>query len=411
MNQLIKMLIPVTVLAATVVTAAAQNYYVPVNIFPYANDRIQNRNGNLPQGNVVLGGVPFAIQSGVNNCWFAEFSGGPNPRSVTIPVNVRGVKEIHTLLSTAWGQSGQALVRVEVTGTNGAFFAKDMVGNVDIRDWNEFTYTNSINGTTTTQVFTSGTARVDKQVIALPSVFENEEVLSVRVVDSGGVNVSRVYFQGLTVVIDQPPARVWLPELGGNGRQYNAYQAPEGITWSQANAQAQSLGGELVSMNSAAENAFAYSLVGGNAAFWFTNENGDGMGPWIGGLQLPGSLEPVSGWQWVDGEGFSYTNWASGEPNNVNGGTEDRAHFFGSRVPRNSTWNDYPSEFLLRGYVVEFSRCVGDFNGDGGFDGSDVQAFFSDWEAGNLNADVNEDGGIDGQDIEFFFSRWEAGSC
>ena len=412
MNQFMKKLIPVAVVAATSLTAAAQDYFVPINIFPYSNDRMQGRNADLPQGNVVLGGVPFAIQPGVNNCWFAEYSGGPNPRSMTIPVNVRGVREIHTLLSTAWGQGGpDALVRVEVTGTNGAFFTKDMVGNVDIRDWNNFIFTNSINGTTTTEVFTSGTARIDKQVMALPPEFENEDVLSVRVVDTGGVNFSRVYFQGLTVVIDQPPARVWQPELGGNDRQYNAYQTPQGITWAQANTQAQILGGELVSINSAAENVFAYSLVGGNAAFWFTNMNGDGMGPWIGGQQLPGSSEPAGGWEWVDGEVFGYTNWATGEPNNVNGGIEDRAHFFGTNVPRNSTWNDFPGGFLLRGFVVEFSRCIGDYNADGGFDGSDVQAFFNEWEAGNLNADVNEDGGIDGQDIEFFFSRWEAGSC
>lgn len=55
--------------------------------------------------------------------------------------------------------------------------------------------------------------------------------------------------------------------------------------------------------------------------------------------------------------------------------------------------------------------CPADFNGDGGIDGADVQAFFISWEAGESCADVNLDGGIDGLDVEFFFELWEAGNC
>ncbi|MBS0197762.1 MAG: immunoglobulin domain-containing protein [Planctomycetes bacterium] len=53
--------------------------------------------------------------------------------------------------------------------------------------------------------------------------------------------------------------------------------------------------------------------------------------------------------------------------------------------------------------------CPGDFNGDGGVDGSDVGAFFIDWELGASAADVNGDGGVDGGDVQFFFQAWEAG--
>ncbi|MCX5690097.1 MAG: hypothetical protein NTV94_10015, partial [Planctomycetota bacterium] len=47
--------------------------------------------------------------------------------------------------------------------------------------------------------------------------------------------------------------------------------------------------------------------------------------------------------------------------------------------------------------------CIGDFNQDGGVDGSDIESFFLQWEAGDSGADVNQDGGIDGGDIETFF--------
>jgi len=53
--------------------------------------------------------------------------------------------------------------------------------------------------------------------------------------------------------------------------------------------------------------------------------------------------------------------------------------------------------------------CIGEFNCDGGVDGSDVDVFFAAWEGGQAAADVNADGGIDGSDVEAFFVKWEAG--
>ena len=57
------------------------------------------------------------------------------------------------------------------------------------------------------------------------------------------------------------------------------------------------------------------------------------------------------------------------------------------------------------------SPCPADYNGDGGIDGADVEAFFIDWESGEARADVNRDGGVDGADVEAFFAAWEAGGC
>ncbi|MCX5690044.1 MAG: hypothetical protein NTV94_09740, partial [Planctomycetota bacterium] len=53
--------------------------------------------------------------------------------------------------------------------------------------------------------------------------------------------------------------------------------------------------------------------------------------------------------------------------------------------------------------------CLGDFNCDGGVDGSDVDAFFGAWESGQVAADVDADGGVDAADVEMFFGRWEQG--
>ncbi|MCX5690867.1 MAG: hypothetical protein NTV94_13970 [Planctomycetota bacterium] len=59
---------------------------------------------------------------------------------------------------------------------------------------------------------------------------------------------------------------------------------------------------------------------------------------------------------------------------------------------------------------ITISRgCLGDFNNDGGVDGSDIASFFITWETGDPLADLNADGGVDGGDIQAFFEHWDAG--
>ena len=53
--------------------------------------------------------------------------------------------------------------------------------------------------------------------------------------------------------------------------------------------------------------------------------------------------------------------------------------------------------------------CPADYNLDGGVDGDDVIAFFSDWDSSNIAADFNNDGGVDGDDVIQFFEHWDAG--
>jgi hypothetical protein len=55
--------------------------------------------------------------------------------------------------------------------------------------------------------------------------------------------------------------------------------------------------------------------------------------------------------------------------------------------------------------------CAADYNVDGGVDGADVEAFFTDWAAAAGCSDVNVDGGVDGSDVEAFFLVWSAGGC
>jgi hypothetical protein len=55
--------------------------------------------------------------------------------------------------------------------------------------------------------------------------------------------------------------------------------------------------------------------------------------------------------------------------------------------------------------------CPADYDGNGGVDGGDLAAFFSDFEAGEMSADVDQNGGVDGGDLAYFFAVFEAGGC
>ncbi len=120
----------------------------------------------------------------------------------------------------------------------------------------------------------------------------------------------------------------------------NEYQLTSGsLSWEQAQAEAVSLGGNLVTINDAAEETWLKQTFSNNERFWIglTDSNQEGN------------------FQWVSGENSSYRNWASGEPNDYkfNGNFtagEDyvQMNFGGARQ-----WNDMPNSFAgtFRGII------------------------------------------------------------
>lgn len=150
----------------------------------------------------------------------------------------------------------------------------------------------------------------------------------------------------------------WTTASGGNDHYYQLVIAPSGITWLDASTAAQTAGGYLATLTSASENTFVYNLAAQDNSAWFIDSPNNGLGPWLGGYQSPASPEPAGGWNWVTGELWSYTNWASGEPSNFSG-IEDRLQLFGSQTLMASTWNDIPSsgnaDGPARAYIIEYN--------------------------------------------------------
>src|SRR5438105_3496311 len=147
----------------------------------------------------------------------------------------------------------------------------------------------------------------------------------------------------------------WARRSGGNGHFYEAV-ATSGIIWSSASAGATNRGGYLATITSTQENQVVFELIRGNTNLWTRRPSTDSWGPWLGGVQPPGSQEPAGGWSWITSEPFTYQHWNIGEPNN-NAAGEDRIHFIGEKAPVGDVWNDSPStNGAIRSYVVEYEQ-------------------------------------------------------
>ena len=194
-------------ISASFATVGA-SFYQAVDFSSFHNERMQSDPGligaaTFPEGSQVLGGIPFDIPTGGNNYWNAEYATGANPRQIDIPVNRFGVSEVHTLINTFWGQAGlPSLAKLEFIGSGGAFYALDLIGNDHIRDHFNGGFINTINGTTTTEVFNNGLgSRLDKQFITLPAAFHNEVLTTIRVIDNGANLTQRIFAAGISVGI------------------------------------------------------------------------------------------------------------------------------------------------------------------------------------------------------------------
>lgn len=135
---------------------------------------------------------------------------------------------------------------------------------------------------------------------------------------------------------------VWSEQSGGNGHSYEAFVVADGLSWDDAVAMAAARGGHLVTITSEEESDFVFDNVVNDVALWKVDTLGFLIGPYIGLFQDPLAsdfTEPSGGWRWVTGEDYEYTNWAPGQPNNVN--VQNFGLFWAgsSALPR-ATWQD-----------------------------------------------------------------------
>lgn len=120
-----------------------------------------------------------------------------------------------------------------------------------------------------------------------------------------------------------------------NGHWYDRFEDP-GITWAEAEAAAETMGGTLATITSSDEMDFM-------TTHWDTGSEG-----WIGGDQPIGELDPAANWNWVTGEAWGYAPWSGGEPNDSYGpGSEQHLGLW------SGGFNDEGELAFIAGYYVE----------------------------------------------------------
>jgi hypothetical protein len=119
-----------------------------------------------------------------------------------------------------------------------------------------------------------------------------------------------------------------------NPENQHLYLYPTGQkTWSGAVDHCLSLGGYLVSIETASENDFVYQLTGGSTWLGASDKVQEGI------------------WIWASGEPFDFSNWDEGEPNNCcppeNCGSADCTpeHYL-TYSGHGKTWNDVPASAM-----------------------------------------------------------------
>jgi len=154
----------------------------------------------------------------------------------------------------------------------------------------------------------------------------------------------------------------WLTSAGGNGNFFELVTTTSNITWTAARdaAALRTFGGgvgRLADASTVSQDLFVRQLALSTPNAFVNAGSGNSSGPWIGALQPPNSPEPVGGWTWTTGVPWNYTNWDTGEPNNI--GNENVIHLFsrGGLTPDQTGWNDLNANspfYSVRSYVVEY---------------------------------------------------------
>lgn len=155
-----------------------------------------------------------------------------------------------------------------------------------------------------------------------------------------------------TVVLAEPIR--WEDHPDGRIHWYELVTVDPGLNWTDARQFAEDRDyngapGHLATITSTAENNVVATLATGMAIGW------------LGGFQPTGSPEPDGNWQWVTDEPWGYTNWSSGEPNNILGG-ESALEMWGTIAPNVGVelgqWNDGRDHILRQDFIVEYTLPV-----------------------------------------------------
>lgn len=218
MTNIAKRLLAAAVVATTSGTAVGQ-ITTRIDLTPYVNGSggayaLTNPYGSLT-GNTgtAFSAVGFnLLNPAFNDMWVGWTTG----LTVDIQTNVFGATSVYTLFNTLYGTAGLLTATVEFRGSQGASQTFSLIGDVDVRDFNNYVFTNNINNTTTQVWWTDGQFhRLDAQFFRLAPAFQTQTLTSIRITTgTAGFGISNPILHAITIVAVPEPSSYMLMCLG-----------------------------------------------------------------------------------------------------------------------------------------------------------------------------------------------------
>jgi len=158
---------------------------------------------------------------------------------------------------------------------------------------------------------------------------EGDETVQINLIDAAGYNLDPVATATATIT-DNTLVSEYGPFVYTNPANGHLYILSQPDTWLGAESQAQALGGNLVAINDAAEQAWLNSVFSNQGTYWIG----------LTDSEIYGTTEGK--YKWVNGDSVTYTNWAIGEPSNSVAPWKPEGEDF-SEMYANGKWNDASS--------------------------------------------------------------------
>ena len=125
--------------------------------------------------------TPFNISADTNGNSVAEITTLTGP--LTVNLGLASVTHVYTMIQGWWPTVGFQIATVTFNGSAGAVQSFNLVDGTDVRDVYNNTYADTINGTTTQNVWMSADSyqRLDEQVFTLSSAFLTQTLTSMTI--------------------------------------------------------------------------------------------------------------------------------------------------------------------------------------------------------------------------------------
>jgi hypothetical protein len=187
--------------------------------------------------NTILGNVPFQQSGAFGEVWNANYlangsSQSSGTQTLTLSTSVADARGSYSIINTWWGASGpSSYASVTFNFSDSSYMTSNLVGNVDIRDFN-YTgfYTTTINDTSTRNVYLRAAGSfpnpyaLDRQWFDF-GVNSGKTLTSVVFTDTGSAGLQRMLVSGATVQSGQS-GQITGPAIGPGGAPINAVPEP-----------------------------------------------------------------------------------------------------------------------------------------------------------------------------------------